>query len=207
MKRIKPNSYYASAHTHNGITYYRFEYYKYTSNDGFSFDSYIISPDDIYFEDASWHGRVAVEQESQIPISAELYNRWHNLITETRERIVLIGKNSCRPLQEKPRVGDYLFYHYTKDEEDEYDYDFSYFYKIVDVGEYFYKVEDIIDVDIHNFGFNHKIRIKRDDYKIERVLNSQLVNESIINDVAQITQGLIVKLTNEIAEVIKSKTQ
>lgn len=207
MRRIKPNSYYVSARTYNGITSYGFEHYEYIWDDGFTCDSYSISPNGIDFEDASWSGKIAVEREAQIPISAELYNHWHNLITETRERIVMMGKNNCRPLQGKPNIGDYLFYHYTKDEEDEYDYDFSYFYKIVDMGDDFYKVEDIIDVDIYDFKFSHKIRTKHEDYEIERVHNSQLVDESIIKDVSLITQELIAKLTKEIAEVIKSKTQ
>lgn len=205
MKRIKPNSYYVSARTHHGITYYEFEHYEYIYDDGFSFDNYSISPNKIYFENASWSGKIAVEREAQIPIPAELYNDWDNLITETRERIVMMGKNNCRPMQGKPNIGDYLFYHYTKDEEDEYDYDFSYFYKIVDIGDDFYKVEDIIDVYKYNFGCNHTIRIEREDYEIERILKSQLVDESFINHISKITQELIAKLTKEIAEVIKSK--
>ena len=211
MKRIKPNSCYASTHSHNGVTYYSL--YHYTDiwddneawGDGFSVDSYIISPNDIYFEDASWNGKIAVEQESFIPISAQLYNRWHNLITKTRESIVLQGKSNCRPLQGKPNIGDYLFYHYTRDEEDEYDYDFSYFSKIVEVGDDFYKIEDIVDLDIYNFSCKHKIRTQREDYEIERILESQIIDAATCTAAENATMELIERLRNEIKECLFEK--
>ena len=211
MKRIKPNSYYASTHSHNGVTYYSLYHYKdiWDDNevwgDGFSVDNYIISPNDIYFEDASWNGKIAVEHESFIPISAELYNRWHNLITKTRESIVLLGKSNCRPLQGKPNIGEYLFYHYTRDEEDEYDYDFSYFSKIVDVGDDFYKIEDIVDVDIYNFGCKHKIRTQQEDYEIERVLESQIIDADVCVAAENATMELIERLRNEIKTLLYGK--
>lgn len=213
MKRIIPNSYYASARTHNGGTYYNIYHYidiwdnNAAWGNGFTVDNYTISPNDICFEGASWNGKIAIEHESYIPIPADLYNHWHNLIAETKERIVLMGKNSCRALQDKPCVGAYLFYHYTKEEDDEYDYDFSYFYKILEVNEGFYKIETLLTVDKYDLDCEHRIYIETEDYEIERIFDSQLVDESVINDVTQLTQELIAKLTKEIAAVIKSKTQ
>lgn len=211
MKRIKPNSYYASTHSHNGVTYYSL--YHYTDiwddnevwGDGFSVDSYIIAPNYISFEDASWNGKIAVEQESFIPISAELYDHWHNMIRKTRERIVLLGKSNCRPLQGKPNIGDYLFYHYTRDEEDEYDYDFSYFSKIVDVCDEFYKIADIVDIDIYNFSSKNKIRTLQENYEIERILESQIIDADVCVAAENATMELIERLRNEIKECLYEK--
>lgn len=209
MKRIKPNSYYISTPTYDNNTKYGLHHYIDVWRDDldrFSIDEFVIDYDGICFEDAIWCGVAAVERETYVPISANEYNRWRDIINNTKKRIISLGLNNSQPLLRKPIAGDYLFVCEEADPEYDYGYNYYEFNKILKVDDECYKTESLI-ASKYELMSSHKrkVRFQEKNEEIELINQSQLIDEQVYNQAANIIKDVSAMLIDEIKRVIESK--
>ena len=199
MKRIKPNSYYIDTHTYNNNTKYILHHYIDVWRDDldrFSIDEFVIDYGGICFEDAIWCGVAAVERETYVPISANEYNRWRDMINNTKERIISLGLNNSQPLLRKPIAGDYLFV--CEEADPEYDYYYYEFNKILEVDDESYKTESLIASKYELMSHKRKVRFRGEDDEIEMINQSQLIDKQVYIQAANIIKDVSAMLIDEI---------
>ena len=99
---------------------------------GFSVDSYLIEPDCIYFEDASWSGKKLDYSTLGKPIKRKEYQFVQDTIARCRQELEFWGMSGEKLEFPNLQVGHYYF-QFAEDKDDEIPERYASFYRIISV--------------------------------------------------------------------------